>query len=108
MKTLFASITILAAAAVAQPQPQKPLARLQANIDRITKSVNAKWGIYMKCLETGEEIAINADDQMDTMSVIKIPLMVEAFRQIEAGKFALTDRVVIQESDLRFGSGVLR
>ena len=28
----------------------------------------------------GEEIAINADKQMDTMSVIKIPLMVEAFR----------------------------
>src|SRR5260370_13126054 len=109
MKTLFASITILlAAAAVAQPQPQKPLARLQANIDRITKSVNAKWGIYMKCLETGEEIAINADDQMDTMSVIKIPLMVEAFRQIEAGKFALTDRVTLADPAKRPGTGVIR
>jgi len=31
--------------------------------------------------------AINADRPMDTMSVIKIPLMVEAFRQMEAGKF---------------------
>ena len=51
--------------------------------------MNAKWGIYIKCLETGEEIALNADEQMDTMSVIKIPLMVEAFRQIEAGKFKL-------------------
>ncbi|HLF85436.1 MAG TPA: serine hydrolase, partial [Blastocatellia bacterium] len=76
-----------------QPQQVTPLARLQANIERITRSVNAKWGIYIKCIETGEEIAINADETMDTMSVIKIPLMIEVFRQIEAGKFALTDRV---------------
>jgi len=36
--------------------------------------VAANWGIYIKCLETGEEIALNADQQMDTMSVIKITL----------------------------------
>ena len=48
----------------------------------MTKSVNATWGIYIKCIETGEEIAIDADRQIDTMSVIKIPLMAEAFRQI--------------------------
>src|SRR5258706_1342564 len=108
MKGILASIAILAAAAVAQPQPQKPLARLESNIARITKSVNAKWGIYMKCLETGEEIAINADDQMDTMSVIKIPLMVEAFRQIDAGKFSLTDRVTLADAAKRPGTGVIR
>ena len=109
MGKLLQSLTLLAALAAAQPQaPQKPLARLEANVIRITKSVNAKWGIYMKCLETGEEIAINADDQMDTMSVIKIPLMVEAFRQIEAGKFALSDRVTITDSAKRPGTGVIR
>ena len=43
-----------------------PLARLQGNIERLTKSINADWGIYVKCLETNEEIAINADKQMDT------------------------------------------
>jgi beta-lactamase class A len=107
MKRLLLSVA-LGAVALAQPQPQKPLARLESNITRITQSVNAKWGIYMKCLETGEEIAINADDQMDTMSVIKIPLMVEAFRQIEAGKFALTDRVTLADAARRPGTGVIR
>jgi len=91
-----------------QPQQTTPLARLQANIERITRSVNAKWGIYIKCVETGEEIASNADETMDTMSVIKIPLMVEAYRQIEAGKFSLTDRVTLKESDKRPGTGVIR
>src|SRR5438128_7220789 len=94
--------------ALQQPQQVAPLARLQANIARITSSVNAKWGIYLKCVETGEEIALNADETLDTMSVIKIPLMVEVFRQIEAGKFALTDRVTLKKSDKRPGTGVIR
>jgi beta-lactamase class A len=97
------------ASACAQPQPPvAPLARLQANIERITKSINADWGIYIRCLETGEEIAINADKQMDTMSVIKLPLMVEAFRQIEAGKFSLDDKITLKDSDKRPGTGIIR
>ena len=97
--------------ALAQPQlppSAKPLARLQSNIERLTNSVNAKWAIYVKCLETGEEIAINADEPMDTMSVIKIPLMAEAFRQIEAGKFSLSDRVSLTDAAKRPGTGVIR
>lgn len=92
----------------AQQSQLSPLARLQANIEQVTHSVNATWGIYIKCLETGEEIAIDADRQMDTMSVIKIPLMAEAFRQIEAGKFALSDRVTLTDAAKRPGTGVIR
>jgi beta-lactamase class A len=94
--------------AAQQPQQTTPINRLQANIERITRSVNAKWGIYIKCIETGEEIAVNADETMDTMSVIKIPLMAEVFRQIEAGKFSLTDRVILKETEKRPGTGVIR
>ncbi len=98
----------IALAASAQPQSQKPLDRLHSNIERVTKSINANWGIYMKCLETGDEIAINADEQMDTMSVIKIPLMVEAFRQIDAGKFSLSDRITLSDDAKRPGTGIIR
>jgi len=103
------ALPLFAAIASAQPQqPPTPLARLESNIQRITRSVNATWGIYIKCLETGEEIAINADRQMDTMSVIKIPLMAEAFRQIEAGKFSLSDRVTLTDAAKRPGTGIIR
>jgi beta-lactamase class A len=90
------------------PALPAPLDRLRLAIERITRSVNATWGIYIKCLETGEEISLNAAQQMDTMSTIKVPLMVEAFRQIEAGKFALTDRVKLREEDKRPGTGIIR
>ena len=91
MTQLLKAVIPLAVVAAAHTQMlPAPLARLESNIQRVTKSVNADWGIYIKCLETGEEVALNADRPMETMSVIKIPLMVEAFRQIGEGKFALT------------------
>src|SRR5438445_3933478 len=108
IRIVLVNLLIVWVHAFQQPQQISPLDRLKANIERTTRSVNAKWGIYIKCVETGEEIALNADETMDTMSVIKIPLMVEAYRQIEAGKFSLTDRVTLKESDKRPGTGVIR
>ncbi|MEW6212568.1 MAG: serine hydrolase [Acidobacteriota bacterium] len=107
-KITFALLFVFFIAPSLLAQQPTPLARLQSNIERITRSVNARWGIYIKCVETGEEIAINADQPMDTMSVIKIPLMVEVFRQIEEGKFSLADRVALKDSDKRPGTGVIR
>ncbi len=104
----FLPVFLLTPSFAQQPPSAAPLSRLQASIERITKSINADWGIYIKCLETGEEIAIDADRQMDTMSVIKIPLMVEAFRQIEAGKFSLQDKITLNEFDKRPGTGIIR
>src|SRR5262249_48484284 len=91
-----------------QPAPPTGLARLRANIEQVASGVDTHWGIYIKCLDTNEEIAINADEPMDTMSVIKVPLMVEAFRQIGEGKFSLADRYTLKNPDKRPGTGVIR
>jgi beta-lactamase class A len=99
---------VATSAALAQPPPQTPLQRLQASIERTTRSVNATWGIYMKSLETGEEIAIDADRQMETMSTIKIPLMVEAFEQIKAGTFKLSDPYTFVQADSQPGTGTIQ
>ena len=91
-----------------QAQQQTPLQRLEASILRTTRSVNATWGIYVKSLETGEEVAIDADRQMETMSTIKIPLMIEVFEQIKAGKFKLTDKYTFVEADSEPGTGTIQ
>jgi beta-lactamase class A len=96
------------ATALAQQPPQTPLRRLQASVETITRSVNATWGIYVKSLESGEEVAVNADRQMETMSTIKIPLMVEAFEQIKAGKFKLTDKYTFAQADSQPGTGTIQ
>lgn len=109
MIVLFGFLVLAPASLDAQaPAPPKPLERLRAAIERIVASVDATWGIYIKSLETGDEIAINADRQMDTMSVIKIPLMVEVFEQIKARTFRLEDRYTLAKDDVLPGTGVLR
>jgi peptidyl-prolyl cis-trans isomerase A (cyclophilin A) len=96
---------VIRRAAVVEPGPP---ALLRRALERIVNGVQAEWGVYVKSLDSGEEVAIHADRVMDTMSVIKVPLLVEAFRQIEAGQWKLTDRVDLLRSDKRFGTGVLR
>src|SRR5687767_14079631 len=88
----LASLVSLPALAQAPAPAATPLQRLEASLLRLTRSANATWGVYVKCLETGEEIALDADREMDTMSTIKIPLMVEVFEQLKAGRFKLSDR----------------
>ena len=106
----LAALALAASPAVAQPAapPEASIARLRVAVERITRSVDATWGIYVKSLETGEELAIDADRQMDTMSVIKIPLMVEVFEQVRAGRFALADKYTLAKEDVLPGTGVLR
>jgi beta-lactamase class A len=103
-----AALIALPAGALVSAQQPAPLQRLRASIERTTKSVNASWGVYVKSIDTGEEIALDADRPMETMSTIKIPLMIEAFEQIKAGKFALTDKYTYTAADTRGGTGVIR
>lgn len=64
-------------------------------------------GVALQHLESGEEILINAHDSFPMASVLKIPVLVEAFRQIEAGKFTLEDRWPLTAAEKNIGSGIL-
>jgi beta-lactamase class A len=102
LAALILSTTMLAG------QTPAPGQRLQTAIETITRSVNAAWGVFIKSIETGEEVAINADRQMETMSTIKIPLMVEVFEQIKAGKFKLADKYTFVQADSQPGTGTIQ
>jgi beta-lactamase class A len=104
----IAASLLLSLPLLAQPPTQSPLQRLEASIQRTTRSVNATWGIYVKSLESGEEVAIDADRQMETMSTIKIPLMVEVLEQAKAGKLKLTDHYTFVQADSQPGTGTIQ
>jgi beta-lactamase class A len=108
ISSVVAASVVAASTMVNAQQQPTPLQRVKASIERTTRSVNATWGIYVKSLETSEEIAIDADRQMETMSTIKIPLMVEVLEQIKAGKFALTDKYTFVQADSQPGTGTIQ
>ncbi len=105
---LVAAAGVVALVRAQQPDTETPLQHLRSSIERTTRSINATWGIYVKSLASGEEVAIDADRQMETMSTIKIPLMIEAFEQIKAGKFKLTDKYTLVQEDIRPGTGIIQ
>jgi beta-lactamase class A len=107
LKAVLFLLCVFPVYAQSAPAP-KPLDLLKAKLETISHGVSADWGIYIKSLDTGEEIAINADASMDTMSAIKIPLLVDVYRQVDAGKINPADRIVMKTADKRFGTGVLR
>ena len=106
--SVVAANVIAAATMVNAQQQPTPLQRVTASIERTTRSVNATWGIYVKSIETGEEIAVGADRQMETMSTIKIPLMIEVLEQVKAGKLKLTDKYTFAQADSQPGTGTIQ
>src|ERR1700742_525598 len=90
------------------PAAAKPIDLLKQKLEQISSGVSADWGIYIKSLDSGEEIAIEADKTMDTMSTIKIPLMVDVYRQVDAAKIKTDERFAMKTADKRFGTGVLQ
>ena len=79
-------------------------ARVTARLDALP----ARTSLYARHLPTGREIAIRADEPMNALSVIKIPVMVLAYRDAEAGTLDLDERYRIRPEDLRRGSGLLQ
>src|SRR5215213_1978671 len=56
---------------------------------------------------SGERFTHRSDRRFRAASTVKIPIMVELFRQIENGKQSLTTRYGLRDEDRAPGSGVL-
>ena len=66
-----------------------------------------KVAVAVKNLATGEEWSHNADEVMQTASLIKIAVMVEAYRQADAKKLDLGKHVTLTKDEKVQGSGIL-
>ena len=82
-----------------------PLAELQATLVRAAQRAPGRVAMEVKDLDTGLSSSINANAVMPAASTIKIPVMVEVFRQLELGKFDLNHRVTLMPGDRDWGSG---
>jgi beta-lactamase class A len=80
---------------------------LQKELNTLAAQHKGKVGFYAKDLKTGATVAINPDVAVPTASVIKLPVMVEAYYQVKAGKHHLDDRLKLTKENQVEGSGVL-
>lgn len=65
-------------------------------------------GLYAVGLDGTHELAVRADEQCVTASVFKVPVLVELYRQIDAGKVDPNHRMTFEERYRVDGTGVLQ
>jgi len=104
----LAAIGIMLAARLGSAQQSRSGNGLQRLLDAELARFPGKAGVWVKDLTTGEEAAVRADDAFNSASVIKIPVMALAFEMADKGQLSLSDRVTINASDFRGGSGVFQ
>lgn len=63
---------------------------LQGDIEKIVAQHHGVMGVYYHNLETGEKVAVNADEPFETASTIKTPVMCAAFDVLEKGNGPFT------------------
>ena len=80
---------------------------LEASLSAIIQESGGEMGLSLRHLETGQEIHIHGDRVFPLASVFKIPVLVEAFRQIRAGHLALDQRHTLTLAEKNLPSGVL-
>jgi len=104
MRTTLSHLLAAAAMFAQTPKPSGLDRLIEAELSRFP----AKTGLYVKHLATGEESIHRGDDRFNSASVIKIPVMILAYRMADHQQLNLDERIVIKPSDLRGGSGILR
>lgn len=80
---------------------------LQTRIEHIIAASDARIGVAIRHIESGAEVMIDADQPVPLASVVKIPVLVEAFRQLGEGRFRLDDRWTLDRRVKALGSGIL-
>jgi beta-lactamase class A len=81
---------------------------LRQRIETVLAATGAEIGFSATHLPSSATLSINPERLFCTASVFKIPVMVEVYRQMEQGRFALSDRMAMPEAQRVIGSGVLQ
>lgn len=92
----------------AQPASRRPDSLATAEIRRQLDLLPASSSIYAVHPASGRTVDVRGDVPMNTMSTIKIAIMLLAYRDAEAGRLSLDTRVTLTAEEMRGGTGLLK
>ena len=81
---------------------------LQDWIEDVLQGYPGIFGVAIENLISREITLVNGELKFPTASTIKVPIMVEVFRQTDQDKLSLEDTFIIREEDKVGGSGTLQ
>ena len=105
--SLFAASAMFLPTASPAAALSGPLAELQSRLDSAAVHAPGRVGIAIEDLATGMTSGVNATASLPAASTIKIPVMVEVFRQMADGRIDLNTRLHVLARDKDDGWGDL-
>jgi beta-lactamase class A len=90
-----------------QGSAQKTDKKLQKQIESAIQGFNGKIGIYIKNLENGKVVSINADTIFPTASIVKIPILLGTMDKINKGELSYNQEMIYRDSLLYAGVDIL-
>lgn len=91
-------------------QPAKEFLKIKTNqqLHEIIDASPAVTGLMAIDLTSGESFGINQNEVFTQASAIKIPILMEVYKQVSLKKFTLTDTRIIDPKTAVGGSGILK
>lgn len=86
---------------------QKEDEALRRQLEPLVSRFHGDAGIYIRHLRTGKEVAIHADTIFPTASMVKVPITIGVFNQIEKGRIAYDSLLTYRDSLLYEGDDIL-
>lgn len=81
---------------------------LEKDLHTIIQHFPGKVGLYFHDLKTNKTILINADDIFPMASTYKIPILVQFYRDKDAGILSLEDKIILRETNLSSSWGLIK
>jgi beta-lactamase class A len=89
----------------ALPKGQE-LTALTAKVVPLTQGLkDLTPGVFLIDLDSGDYFTLNGTASFSAASMIKVPVLVALFQEIDAGRVHLSDKLVLQQGDIGDGSG---
>jgi beta-lactamase class A len=109
--SISASLFGLALAAVPLLSQQPTVSNEDQQLDRqlfsIAQAHHGHVALYAHNLKTGQTAAVDPDQPVQTASVIKMGVLLDAAEQIRAGQASLADKLILTKPNQVPGSGVI-
>ena len=80
---------------------------LQKRLEAVVASHHGKVALFATQLNTGKTVALNADQEVQTASDIKLAILYEAMVEMREGKAHWDEKIVLKPGEAVGGSGML-
>jgi len=80
---------------------------LAQEIQGILDEAGGTYGVYVRIVQTGEEVGIRCRDEFFAASCYKLPLVLMLYEEAQAGEIDLSEKVAYSPEDRETGTGIV-